>query len=1141
MLSLKSLPLRSAAFHRRANLPVLLGVAVGAAVLTGALLVGDSLRGSLRDRSLRQLNGVESALVGPRFLRTEVAGKLPGTAFPAAILNGTLRTADDLHSTRVTAIGLDAAGWKAFGLPGEPSPVLSARAAAALKVEVGAKLDLGVEKASAVPRSSFLGNRNLDDATTAVPLVVSAILPADATANDFSLLPNPTAAVNLFVPIATLQSAISKPNRANAILATSGTAADLNRDLADTLSLDDWGIRVRVAPKRGAYVSVESDELVLDPATVRAVEVAAKSLGSPVQPTITYLANAIVRGDQPVWNKDDGNPNSMIPYSVIAALDASAAPPLGPFLPPGKTSLADDEIVLSGWDESPLKNLKPGEPLTVAYFKPEMEAGTEEASATFRFAGFVPLAGPADDPDLTPPFPGITDKLKISEWNAPFDLNNRRVRPRDESYWEKHRATPKAYISLARGQSLFASRFGAVTSMRVAPIPGQTPEATAEKLRTALRANLDPAAGGFAFEATRERLLDASRGGTDFGGLFLGFSCFLIGSALLLVGLLFRLSVDRRAKEVGVLLAAGYPAKTVRRLLLLEGTAVAAVGAMFGLVGAVGFAGLMIRVLVDLWPDAGVGQYLRLHVTPMSLAAGFVGTLLIAVLTVRYSLRGLVTVPPPALLRGVTNIEEAGATRRKPRFGIAGACTVLAVAALFAGSKQTNPDFRAMAFFSGGGLLLTAGLLLARSWVTRSRSMARSPTALGVRNAARNPARSVLTMTLIAVATFLLVAVESFRRRPDADFLDKNGGSGGFPLIAETDVPLFQPFDREPGKDDFLDRLAAAFQEREAKNPFGPSRGKQAEEAEAALEGMVAFPFRLQGGDDASCLNLYQAGKPRVLGVPDALVDRGGFRFAETLAETPEEKANPWLLLRKPQPDGAVPTFAEQNTAMWMLKTGVGGTVERPDADGNPTKFRIVGTLQDSVFQSELLVSDADFRRLYPRQEGFRVFLLDVPADQADAVAGYIDLGLRANGVAVTPTRDRVAAYQAVIGTYLTTFQLLGGFGLLLGVLGLGVVILRSVAERAGELALFRAVGYRVRTLEAMVLAENLLLLVLGLGVGLAAALASVLPNLALGGSLGSPRLVGMLAAVAVAGVLVAVAATARVSRIPVISALRRE
>ena len=54
-------------------------------------------------------------------------------------------------------------------------------------------------------------------------------------------------------------------------------------------------------------------------------------------------------------------------------------------------------------------------------------------------------------------------------------------------------------------------------------------------------------------------LLAASGGGTDFGMLFLAFSFFLIAAALLLVGLLFRLNLERRAREVGLLLAAGYP------------------------------------------------------------------------------------------------------------------------------------------------------------------------------------------------------------------------------------------------------------------------------------------------------------------------------------------------------------------------------------------------------------------------------------------------------------------------------------------------------------------------------------------------------------------------------------------------------
>src|SRR2546422_7942692 len=67
---------RNLVFHRRGNLAVLLGVAVGTAVLTGALLVGDSLRGSLRERALRQLGGVDAAMVSGRFVRQQVAEKL---------------------------------------------------------------------------------------------------------------------------------------------------------------------------------------------------------------------------------------------------------------------------------------------------------------------------------------------------------------------------------------------------------------------------------------------------------------------------------------------------------------------------------------------------------------------------------------------------------------------------------------------------------------------------------------------------------------------------------------------------------------------------------------------------------------------------------------------------------------------------------------------------------------------------------------------------------------------------------------------------------------------------------------------------------------------------------------------------------
>ena len=88
------------------------------------------------------------------------------------------------------------------------------------------------------------------------------------------------------------------------------------------------------------------------------------------------------------------------------------------------------------------------------YFKPEQEGRLQETSERFVFAGFVPLQGVADDPDITPEFPGITDKLGLRDWDPPFPYDNSRIGKRDEDFWNEYRTTPKAYISLAAGQKL---------------------------------------------------------------------------------------------------------------------------------------------------------------------------------------------------------------------------------------------------------------------------------------------------------------------------------------------------------------------------------------------------------------------------------------------------------------------------------------------------------------------------------------------------------------------------------------------------------------------------------------------------------------------------------------------------------------
>src|SRR2546428_6223903 len=89
------------------------------------------------------------------------------------------------------------------------------------------------------------------------------------------------------------------------------------------------------------------------------------------------------------------------------------------------------------------------------------------------------------------------------------------------------------------------------------------------KFKDKLLATLKPEELGLRFEPVREQALNAAAQSQDFGQLFLGFSIFLVAAALLLMALLFQFALEQRAAEVGTLLALGFTARQVRRLLLV--------------------------------------------------------------------------------------------------------------------------------------------------------------------------------------------------------------------------------------------------------------------------------------------------------------------------------------------------------------------------------------------------------------------------------------------------------------------------------------------------------------------------------------------------------------------------------------------
>jgi ABC-type lipoprotein release transport system permease subunit len=1132
-------------------LAVILCVAAGSAALSGALVVGDSMRGSLREQALRRLGPVDEALVAPRFFREQLAADLAAdasfggefsTACPVVLLRAAIHhSGTAARANRINVLGVDDRFWNLDGEPPHSDMAADSRTVVlnqALADEIGAKAGddvlLRLVKMGAVPTETILGRP--DDTATSLRLTVRRIVSTNGLGG-VGFRPSQAAPMNAFVPLVTLQQAIGQRERVNTILVTNrenhGDAEDqaqasrLDRLLADHLQLSDCDLRLRKDEVRH-YFTLETDRLLIEPPAEAAARQAAGELKTPALPVLTYLANEISLVDAA------GAPRGRrgIPYSTITALD----PQVASFLPPvffvdgtQPGSLAPDEILLNQWAAADL-GAGAGDFIKVTYYVSRPMVGLVTESTVFRLKGVVPIAGWAGDPGLMPTYPGISDAKSMADWDPPpsLKIDLSRNREKDELYWQEHRGTPKAFVSLETGRRLWAEsggRFGSLTSIFFGAGPQADLKTEMSAFEKALLNHLPPSELGLRFEAVRAEALEAGAGSTDFSGLFIGFSFFVIAAAAMLVALVFRLGVERRTHEVGLYLAVGFTVRRVRRMLLAEGTWLAAAGSLLGLAAAIGYAWLMLAGLRSWWAEAVNAPFLQIHVEPLSLAIGLGASFAVGLLSIAWSLRGLMRSSPAALLAG----NVASGTGAQP---VGRVVPIVCVASLVLGlgavisalASQAVP--KVPAFFVGGAAMLVAGLAAFSWWMRGSRGelirkggvvgMLR----IGIRNVARSSGRSVMTASLIACSCFIIVAVGAFRHEADAEALDAGGGTGGYSLLAEAIIPLQYDLNTADGRDSLN---------------VAPSTA-------AMLKPEMVIALRLKPGDDTSCLNLYKVRSPKILGAPDAMIQRGGFSFAGSMAESPEERANPWQLLHRTFEDGAVPAIGDANTITYLLKLGIGEDFPITDQRGRRRALRIVGMLSGSVLQGELIIGEQRFTDLFPSITGHGFLLIDAPATEASRLGEALERDLGDFGLDVESTLTRLKAYEAVENTYLSTFQTLGGFGLILGTLGLGAVMLRNVLERRGELALLRAVGYRPSGLGWMVFAENAWLLVVGLLIGGSSALLAVAPNaVSRPGQIPWVSLGWTLTFVTLAGLTSSAAALRSTLRTPLLPALRRE
>ena len=929
---------------------VALGVVAASATLAGALLVGDSMRASLREVAVGRLGSVDLAVRSAHFAPATLASRLEkrndfqarwSAAVPVILLTGGVTHAQRrTHVERVNIIGADqrftnaqSQTWGAIGaLPSGRTVTLNRALADELGAKPGDDVLLRMGKPSDVSIETLLGRR--DDTTTAIRLTVHSILPSTGM-GAFSLNPRQAIPRNAFVPLRVLQRALGKPNRCNTTLVTGSRGerddevdrSDVLREaLGSIITLADAGLTLRIDPEH-AYVALESGRILIDPVVEDAASDAARSIGATATGILTHLANRIARSDT-----EESPDARAIPYSTIAAIDPGS-PQLSQMIPAAGSpppTLSSGGIILNEWAANDL-GARPGDAIVVDYYVTGEMGRFETKSATLTLSTIVRLEGAAADPGFIPDYPGVTDTENLGDWDAPFPIDFRVIRDEDEEYWDRYRTTPKAFVALSDGQALWTAdieQLGRLTSIRLTDRQ-RTPQQLAKDFETAWRDRLVAEHVGFRIDPVRAQAEHASKGTTDFGMLFIGFSFFLIASSAMLVALMFRLGVERRSPEIGILLAGGFAPRTVTGMMIREGLLVAGIGSAVGLAGAMGYAWLMLAGLRTWWSDAANAPFLRLHVETASMVIGFCASVGVSLASIAYAIRGLSRSPVRGLLAGSTRERSAVQTRRDRRQSLViavGSFVGCAILVVLAAEEQVGD---VGAFFGAGALLLVGGLAVWRTWlisVPQRGIQGYGRFALvriGIRNAPRNPGRSMLTAGLIASATFLIVAIGAFRVDNASDD-DLSSGTGGFTLYAESATQL--PYD------------LGSLQGRESLNI--------AEETSQLLEQSVVISLRLRPGDESSCLNLYRSTRPRILGAASAMIQQGGFKFAALSPDFDSSSMSPWELLESTLPDGAIPVFGDEAAVRWQLHLGLAQDLVISDERGRDVILRFVGLLK---------------------------------------------------------------------------------------------------------------------------------------------------------------------------------------------------
>jgi putative ABC transport system permease protein len=643
-MNIFKLIIRSLLFYKKQQLAVLAGTILSTAVLTGALIIGDSVKGSLKQMVDLRLGKAKYALMtGDRFVRGELANELANDlkidASPLLAVEGiTINTENNVRLNKTKVYGIENSFWQfsdSEEVKLEDDEVLiSQNIAERLNFKEGNELLLRIENAEVIPLNAPFASQ--ENNSVSLRMKVKAILDENQLGR-FSIRSDQKAPYNVFLSREVLAEKLDLNGLCNLILLPDDYMQDIdveiiNNSLLNVWQLEDISLKIKPLNEKGSYELV-SDRIFIEDQITGAIE----DLKIQNKPVLTYLVNEIQ------------NREKSTPYSFVSATDQLFA----------DENSAENEVIINSWLAEDL-SAKKGDTLRLKYYIIGPLRKLQEESAKFVVKDIVPIENREDLKSLMPSFPGLSDAGHCREWETGVPINLDKIRDKDEDYWNEYKGTPKAYISINLGQKIWQNQFGKLTALRFDPA-----QISPSELRKKLISKLQPSDFNLTVQAVYDQGIAATVNAVDFGELFLSLSFFVIVAGVLLTVLLHTLNTESRSTETGIFAGLGFSKKMILKIRLGESLIIAVLGGILGAFVGILYNHSMLIGLNSVWYDVVRTSMISVFIKPATLFIGAFSGFLISLLSIYFVSRKKLKHPVAFLIK---NISTSSLTKSKTGF-----------------------------------------------------------------------------------------------------------------------------------------------------------------------------------------------------------------------------------------------------------------------------------------------------------------------------------------------------------------------------------------------------------------------------------------------------------------------------------------